>query len=50
MKKIDKKAQPIQYRGEVKELIKNYDLEMKVVSRVPKVFYSMEGKMIKTEK
>lgn len=50
MMKLDIKTHPVQYRGEVKELIKNFNLEMKVVSRAPKVFYSREGKMIKTEK
>lgn len=50
MKKVDKKAQTIQYRGEAKEIMKNYDLEMKMVRRVPKVYYSREGQMIKADK
>lgn len=50
MKKIDKKAQKTEYRGEVKELMRNYDLEMKVVRRVPKVYYSREGELLKADK
>lgn len=43
MKKKNMKDQNIQLRGEVKEIMINYDLEMKVVRKVPKTYYSNEG-------
>jgi hypothetical protein len=43
MKKKNMKEQSIQLRGEVREILNNYDLEMKVVRKVPKTYYSNEG-------
>jgi hypothetical protein len=43
MRKKDKKEQVIQLRGNVKEVLRNYDLEMKLVHKVPRSFYSSEG-------
>lgn len=50
MKKLDKKAQPNHYRGDARELMKNYDLFMKEARRIPKVYYSRKGEMIKSER
>lgn len=43
MKKKNLKDQNIQLRGEVKEVFTNFSLEMKVVRKVPKTYYSNEG-------
>lgn len=53
MKRKDKKEQYIQHRGEsgdVKEVIKNYDLEMRIVRKVPKTYYSSEGALKPTNR
>jgi hypothetical protein len=43
MRRKNKKEQFIQLRGNVKEVLRNYDLEMKIVHKVPKSYYSSEG-------
>lgn len=44
MKKKDKKEIRIaEHRGNVREVLKNYQLEMKIVRKIPKSYYSSEG-------
>ncbi|MGE5418840.1 MAG: hypothetical protein ACM3UT_01585 [Chloroflexota bacterium] len=43
MKKKEKKEKYTQYRGQDKDLIKNYTIEMQIARRSPKVYYSREG-------
>lgn len=43
MTKKYRKEQNIQHGGDVKEVIKNYDLELRLIRKVPKTYYSKEG-------
>ncbi|HEX2970654.1 MAG TPA: hypothetical protein VHO46_16270 [Bacteroidales bacterium] len=43
IKTKEKKKKPVQYRGEDRNLIKNYTLEMQIARRGPKIYYSEDG-------
>ncbi|HLP74133.1 MAG TPA: hypothetical protein VK155_14605 [Bacteroidales bacterium] len=49
MKRKDKKEKYIQMRGESQDLMKRFDMEMKMARKQPKIYYSQEGQ-IKTVK
>ncbi len=43
MKKKEKKEKYINYRGEDKILERNYNIEMQIARRGPKIYYSKDG-------
>lgn len=43
MKNKVKKEKYAQYHGQDKDLIKNYTMEMQIVAKSPKVYYSRDG-------
>lgn len=43
MKRKDKKEKYIQLRGESQDLMKKFDMEMRMARNQPKIYYSQEG-------
>ncbi|HLN55796.1 MAG TPA: hypothetical protein VK207_07375 [Bacteroidales bacterium] len=43
MKNKEKKVKYTQYHGQDKDLIRNYTIEMQIVAKSPKVYYSRDG-------
>lgn len=43
MKRKDKKEKYTQLRGDSQDLMKRFDLEMRMARKQPKIYYSQEG-------
>lgn len=45
MKRKDKKEKYIQVRGDSQDLMRRFDLEMRMARKQPKIYYSQEGEI-----